>query len=63
MSKVTCFDSLITMDGSWILTIMKLLVIYIYNPQEISTKILLWSQILSYITQWNGKMIVTGDSN
>lgn len=63
MSKATCFDSFIIVEGSSIPTNMKLLVIYVYAPQEIGAKRLLWSQLLSYIPHWNGEVIMMGDFN
>ncbi|GJY22284.1 RNA-directed DNA polymerase, eukaryota, partial [Tanacetum coccineum] len=49
--------------GKWLPSDLKLLIISVYAPQELSEKKSLWQYLVHVIDGWNGAVIVMGDFN
>nr|GEV60390.1 RNA-directed DNA polymerase, eukaryota [Tanacetum cinerariifolium] len=56
-------DNFVALYGTWIPNKMKILLISVYDPQSLSVKRLLWNNLSSLITRWNGECLVMGDFN
>nr|GEV57435.1 RNA-directed DNA polymerase, eukaryota [Tanacetum cinerariifolium] len=59
----TVSDNFIAIYGTWISNNSKVLIVFIYAPQSLSHKRVLWDNISSLIARWNGETIVMGDFN
>nr|GEW06321.1 RNA-directed DNA polymerase, eukaryota [Tanacetum cinerariifolium] len=56
-------DNFVALYGTWIPNKTKHLVVFVYAPQPITDKRMLWSFIEGLISQWNGESIVMDDFN
>ncbi|GJS95704.1 RNA-directed DNA polymerase, eukaryota [Tanacetum coccineum] len=51
------------MEGTWVPTSTKLLIISVYAPQELTEKCDLWNYLRSLIDMWDGETVIMGDFN
>ncbi|GJS42053.1 RNA-directed DNA polymerase, eukaryota [Tanacetum coccineum] len=49
--------------GTWVPSSSKLLIIYVYAPQDLTEKRVLWDYILRLIDRWDGDCVIMGDFN
>nr|GEV35355.1 hypothetical protein [Tanacetum cinerariifolium] len=49
--------------GTWMANNVDLLFIYVYFPQELSLKKVLWDYMLETLNRWHGEVIIMGDFN
>ncbi|GJV05373.1 RNA-directed DNA polymerase, eukaryota [Tanacetum coccineum] len=59
----TVSDYFVAVQGDWIPSAKKCLIISIYAPQEFSEKKMLWSYLNHVIDNWSGEVILMGDFN
>nr|GEY16528.1 RNA-directed DNA polymerase, eukaryota, reverse transcriptase zinc-binding domain protein [Tanacetum cinerariifolium] len=56
-SRIICNDNYVVVEGLWIPTGSRLMWIAVYAPQNISSKITLWSSLTNHIANWNGSSL------
>ncbi|GKA72921.1 RNA-directed DNA polymerase, eukaryota, partial [Tanacetum coccineum] len=61
--SVTISDSFLAIRGTWTSTSTKLLIVYVYAPQDLSERKSLWDYIHHMIDQWVGESVILGDFN
>nr|GEX35624.1 peptidase C1A [Tanacetum cinerariifolium] len=61
--NATISDYFVAIQGDWISNAKKLLIIFVYAPQEISEKRMLWSYLNHMIDSLSGESIIMGDFN
>nr|GEX41031.1 RNA-directed DNA polymerase, eukaryota, reverse transcriptase zinc-binding domain protein [Tanacetum cinerariifolium] len=61
--NVSISDSFVAIRGTWVTSSTKLLIIFVYAPQDVSARRSLWEYIGHLIEQWDGEYIVLGDFN
>nr|GEZ55086.1 hypothetical protein [Tanacetum cinerariifolium] len=59
--NVTISDSFLVVRGTWISTTTKLMIVYVYAPQDLSERKTLRSTLL--IDSWEGECVILGDFN
>nr|GEV24117.1 RNA-directed DNA polymerase, eukaryota, reverse transcriptase zinc-binding domain protein [Tanacetum cinerariifolium] len=59
----TISDYLIIIQGEWIPSGKKILIISIYAPRELREKKLLWEYLILAINNWKGEVVIIGDFN
>ncbi|GJZ49247.1 putative RNA-directed DNA polymerase, eukaryota, reverse transcriptase zinc-binding domain protein [Tanacetum coccineum] len=62
-SRITCNDNYVVIDGLWIPSDVQVRWIVVYAPQNLSSKITLWSALSNLLANWDGISIVMGDFN
>ncbi|GKC72794.1 hypothetical protein Tco_1118677, partial [Tanacetum coccineum] len=62
-SKILCNDNYVLVEGLWIPNDVRLMWIVIYAPQNLSTKIALWSSLVNIIGAWDGNLVMMGNFN
>ncbi|GJT36740.1 putative RNA-directed DNA polymerase, eukaryota, reverse transcriptase zinc-binding domain protein [Tanacetum coccineum] len=62
-SKILCNDNYVLVEGLWIPNDVRLMWIVVYAPQNLSTKIALWSSLVNIIGSWDGNLVMMGDFN
>ncbi|GKA81742.1 RNA-directed DNA polymerase, eukaryota [Tanacetum coccineum] len=60
---VSSSDYFLAVMGTWSPSAIKLLIISVYAPQELTEKRDLWDYLRSMIDRWDGKTIILGDFN
>ncbi|GKA91191.1 RNA-directed DNA polymerase, eukaryota [Tanacetum coccineum] len=60
---VSSSDYFLAIMGTWTPTSIKLLVISIYAPQDLSKKKELWDYVCSLVDRWDGEIVIMGDFN
>ena len=61
--SVTISDSFVAIQGMWISTSTKILIISVYAPQDVSERRTLWEYISIMIDSWEGESVILGDFN
>nr|GFA49810.1 RNA-directed DNA polymerase, eukaryota [Tanacetum cinerariifolium] len=61
--NVTVLDYFISIMDKWLPSDRNLLIIFVYAPQELSEKRMLWQYLNHIINGWKGDAIVMGDFN
>nr|GEY34903.1 RNA-directed DNA polymerase, eukaryota [Tanacetum cinerariifolium] len=61
--NVTILDNFVAIYGTWLPNKTKILFIVIYAPQQVSSKLMLWTYISNLLNHWNGEVIIMGDFN
>ncbi|GKB31878.1 RNA-directed DNA polymerase, eukaryota [Tanacetum coccineum] len=56
-------DYFVIIRGKWIPNGKKLLIISIYDPQDLSEKKMLWDYLIVVIANWNGDVVIMGNFN
>ncbi|GKD57153.1 RNA-directed DNA polymerase, eukaryota [Tanacetum coccineum] len=56
-------DSFLAISGTWIPSSTKLLIIFVYAPQDLTERRMLWDFIRHLIDSWDGECILLGDFN
>ena len=62
-SNIVCNDNFVVVDGLWVHGNLNIRWINVYAPQNLSSKIALWSSLLNLIVSWDGIVVVMGDFN
>nr|GEV85517.1 RNA-directed DNA polymerase, eukaryota [Tanacetum cinerariifolium] len=60
---VTILDNFVAIYGTWIPSNVKILIVAIYAPQQLTDKHDLWEYLLILIGHWKGETILMGDIN
>ncbi|GJY90861.1 RNA-directed DNA polymerase, eukaryota [Tanacetum coccineum] len=60
---VSSYDYFLAVMGTWSPSATKLLIIFVYAPQELTEKRHLWDYLRSMIDRWDGETIILGDFN
>nr|GEX82477.1 hypothetical protein [Tanacetum cinerariifolium] len=50
-------------SGTWMANNADLLFIFVYSPQELSLKRVIWNYMLETLNRWHGEVIIMGDFN
>nr|GEW68637.1 RNA-directed DNA polymerase, eukaryota [Tanacetum cinerariifolium] len=61
--NVTISDSFMVIRGTWTPTSTKLMIVFVYAPQDLSEKKALWDYISHVIVSWDGECVILGDFN
>ncbi|GJV95117.1 putative RNA-directed DNA polymerase, eukaryota, reverse transcriptase zinc-binding domain protein [Tanacetum coccineum] len=62
-SNIMCNDNYVVVDGFWIPGDVNIRWINVYAPQNLSSKLVLWSTLLNLIATWDGVVVMMGDFN
>ncbi|GJU07833.1 RNA-directed DNA polymerase, eukaryota, reverse transcriptase zinc-binding domain protein [Tanacetum coccineum] len=62
-NKIVCNENYVVVEGLWIPNDVRLMWIVVYAPQNLPSKIALWSSLTNIISNWDGNLIVMGDFN
>nr|GEV72211.1 RNA-directed DNA polymerase, eukaryota [Tanacetum cinerariifolium] len=62
-SCILCTDNYVVVEGVWIPTGSLIMWVAVYAPQDITSKVALWSSLSNHIASWNGCSIIMGDFN
>ncbi|GJV96160.1 RNA-directed DNA polymerase, eukaryota, reverse transcriptase zinc-binding domain protein [Tanacetum coccineum] len=62
-SNIMCNDNYVVVDGRWVPGNLNIRWINVYAPQNLSSKIALWSSLSNLIVSWDGIVVVMGDYN
>ncbi|GJR21605.1 RNA-directed DNA polymerase, eukaryota, reverse transcriptase zinc-binding domain protein [Tanacetum coccineum] len=62
-SRIVCNENYVVVEGLWIPNDVRLMWIVVYSPQNMPSKIALWSSLTNIISNWDGNLIVMGDFN
>nr|GEW91660.1 hypothetical protein [Tanacetum cinerariifolium] len=58
---ILCNDNYVLVEGLWIPNDVHLMWIIVYAPQNLSSKISLWSSLVNIIGDWDGNLVMMGD--
>nr|GEX11713.1 RNA-directed DNA polymerase, eukaryota [Tanacetum cinerariifolium] len=61
--QVSTCDYFVALIGTWSPTSSKLLIIFIYAPQELNERRDLWNYLCKFIDRWEGDTVIMGDFN
>ncbi|GJY06599.1 RNA-directed DNA polymerase, eukaryota [Tanacetum coccineum] len=61
--KILCNDYYVVVDGLWIPGDVQIRWIVVYAPQNLASKIALWSSLSNLMANWDGILVVMGDFN
>nr|GEY28145.1 hypothetical protein [Tanacetum cinerariifolium] len=61
--NATISDSFVAVRGTWIPSSTKLMIVFVYAPQDLSEKKSLWEYISHIIDSWDREYIILGDFN
>nr|GEY95650.1 RNA-directed DNA polymerase, eukaryota [Tanacetum cinerariifolium] len=61
--KVSTCDSFVALMGTWAPTFSKLLIIFVYAPQELNERRDLWDYLCTFIDRWEGDTVIMSDFN
>ncbi|GJZ64535.1 putative RNA-directed DNA polymerase, eukaryota, reverse transcriptase zinc-binding domain protein [Tanacetum coccineum] len=59
--KILCNDYYVVVDGLWIPGDVQIRWIVVYAPQNLASKIALWSSLSNLTANWDGILVVMGD--
>nr|GFA25591.1 RNA-directed DNA polymerase, eukaryota [Tanacetum cinerariifolium] len=62
-SRIICHDNYVVIDGLWIPNDVQVRWIMVYAPQNLLSKITLWSALSNLLDSWDGISVVMGDFN
>ncbi|GKA92116.1 putative RNA-directed DNA polymerase, eukaryota, reverse transcriptase zinc-binding domain protein [Tanacetum coccineum] len=62
-SRIVCNENYVVVEGLWIPNDVRLMWIVVYDPQNLPSKIALWSSLTNILSNWDGNLIVMGDFN
>ncbi|GJV89384.1 RNA-directed DNA polymerase, eukaryota [Tanacetum coccineum] len=60
---VSKYDNFVALMGTWTPSSTKLLIIFVYAPQELTKKRDLWNYLRLLINRWEGNTVIMGDFN
>ncbi|PWA86509.1 RNA-directed DNA polymerase, eukaryota [Artemisia annua] len=60
--EIIC-SNFVALEGTWVSSNTKVLIVSVYAPQEFDAKKVLWDQLSSMIRVWSGEVILMGDFN
>jgi hypothetical protein len=63
MTREVTDNNFVALEGLWLLTNTTLLIIYVYAPQEIGAKKVLWDRLMEIIKRRNEEVIIMVDFN
>ncbi|GJX54045.1 RNA-directed DNA polymerase, eukaryota [Tanacetum coccineum] len=61
--RIISVDSHVAVQGTWLQNGLKIMFIAVYAPQDLASKIILWSTLSQLISNWDGNAIIMGDFN
>ncbi|GJY46340.1 putative RNA-directed DNA polymerase, eukaryota, reverse transcriptase zinc-binding domain protein [Tanacetum coccineum] len=61
--RVISVDSYVAIQGTWLQNGLKIMFIAVYAPQDLASKIILWSNLSQLISNWDGIALIMGDFN
>ncbi|GJW79512.1 RNA-directed DNA polymerase, eukaryota [Tanacetum coccineum] len=61
--NVTISDSFLAVRGTWISSSIKLMIVSVYAPQDLSERETLWEYITHMIDSWEGECVILGYFN
>ncbi|GKA07659.1 retrovirus-related pol polyprotein from transposon TNT 1-94 [Tanacetum coccineum] len=62
LGEIIC-SNFVALEGTWLSSITKVLIVSVYAPQEFDAKKELWNRLSSMIRFWRGEVILMGDFN
>ncbi|GJW85506.1 RNA-directed DNA polymerase, eukaryota [Tanacetum coccineum] len=62
-SRILCNYNYVLVESLWIPNDVRLMWIVVYAPQNLSTKIALWSLLVNIIGAWDGNLVMMSDFN
>ncbi|GJU55544.1 RNA-directed DNA polymerase, eukaryota [Tanacetum coccineum] len=61
--RIISSDCFVAVQGLWIHNGLHIMFVTVYAPQDMPSKLMLWSQLTRLISDWNGRVVVMGDFN
>ncbi|GJZ63387.1 reverse transcriptase domain, reverse transcriptase zinc-binding domain protein, partial [Tanacetum coccineum] len=61
--RIISVDSYVAVQGTWLQNGLKIMFVVVYAPQDLASKIILWSTLSQLISNWDGNAIIMGNFN